>query len=67
MNRSTGDIVFFISFHLPHHATVDQASELLVEMGTHQACRAHKIIMDTDFNETFTERQPTRREGRPSL
>ena len=62
-NRSTGDILGAISFHLPHHATVDQTNELLHELGTHQACRAHKIVMGTDLNESVTE--STRQGGMP--
>ena len=45
-----------VSFDLPHHATVDRASELLHDLAAHPSLKAPKAIMGLDANETFNER-----------
>ena len=50
----TGDGL--LNYHLPHHATIDQATEQLHELGQHKAAGLKLVVLGTDANESFRSR-----------
>ncbi|CAE7301426.1 pol, partial [Symbiodinium sp. CCMP2592] len=45
-----------ISYHLPHHATVDQVGVQLAALARHPAIQERRVCMGADANESFTTR-----------
>ena len=56
IKQQRGLLMGLLNYHLPHHATIDQATEQLHELQEHRAAKLKRVVMGMDANETFRPR-----------
>ena len=66
LKPARGHRMGLVNYHLPHHATIDQARAQLSDLGDHKATRSRIVALGMDANETFRARghQPLAITGR---